>query len=123
MPPSVRGTVGAVVVRSGRGPNARAPRCVGARDARGRCLLANGESHMLGTPKKLLLLPMTLLAGGPITACISTTSGIGEATHGCPEFHAGATVAASAKADARVRSFTPPPADLEGLALPPHTAL
>jgi hypothetical protein len=74
------------------------------------------EVTMHRITKGLVLAPAALLGGTAIASCISTTSGVGEATHGCPEFQVGSTVDASVKVDGRVRAFMQASADLGAVA-------
>lgn len=56
-----------------------------------------------------------LLAALPLTSCISTSSGLGQAAQGCPEFKAGATFDSSDGLDVHVRRFMQASADLDGV--------
>ena len=67
---------------------------------------------------RIVLFPLTLLVGSPIASCISTTSGLGQATQGCPEFDeagdAGANVS-GANLNGEVRSFMEATMDLRSV--------
>ncbi len=65
---------------------------------------------------QLAALPIALIAGVSVVSCISSTSGLNEASQGCPEFQVGGTVNASADVDVRVRSFMQACSDLGGVA-------
>lgn len=67
-------------------------------------------------PKKRTLvrsLTTGLLAALPLTSCISTSSGLGQATQGCPEFQPGATFDSSDGLDVHVRRFMQASADVD----------
>jgi hypothetical protein len=77
----------------------------------------DGGEIMMAISKRFVLLPTTVLACIPIADCISTTSGISEATQGCPEIDAGADAAASAvTVDTKVRAFMEASIDLRAVA-------